>query len=531
MNARFLGLVFGPLLAAGLSAQSLPTTLAFDETQPVTSSRVVDLGDVDGDGCDDFGLLAIAPNPSSPSSSLVRRAVISGKTGLPIHDFGPWAGWGGNVEDFIRLADLDGDGRSEFVTTAPPIHLSHIVFFEVRSGATGLSLGSDYFLPSAYPTLLAEVGDVTGDGVPDLGLATTPSLQFSPWLTVPVSFVDILDGATYTRSTLVSFANAELPPGGLVGVGDIDGDGFGDLATSSSATSIIAPGAGTATIFSGQTGAPLHTWYGLAGDGLGARLLGVDDVDADGFRDLAIFSPGSDLAGLDAGRVEIFSSALGARLVDILPATGEAITDLIAAGDHDGDGFRDLLLEITIPATSMIRRELRSGVTGLVITTVAATEEPVGDLNGDGIDELLDHASGQPTAGQTHYSARTLLGAESYGAAPSSPTLSWRAGTTIPAQGSLRLSGADPLTATLAAVSLAPADSVIFGTTLPLFVSVAPSHLIAVYNDVTDASGSRSVAVNLVQPALAGISLHVQYAILGPVPVTSNAVRLLFGAN
>ncbi len=545
MTTRLTAMMLPLLLSALAPAQSLPDLSQHDLSLPVAEARSYDLGDVDGDGCDDYGMIATSVGvPLTPAGTL-RAVVVSGRTGLVIHElFGNtaplWlnpAGLTALPTSFHALPDLDLDGCAEYayVTAAVISYISVIAHPQlvIRSGATNAVLSSMAVAPSQALSLetfdaLTATDDVTGDGVPDIALAGRAGIPYFPNV-LDVSYLDVIDGATFQRTSLVYYTNIALIPGGLVAIGDADGDGIPDLAASSASTSLVAPGGGSVTAYSGATGQPLWSRAGAAMDALGKRLIGLGDNDGDGVRELASLVAGSDFAGPDAGLIEIYAGATGGVLFHLAPALGDRFVGLFEGGDTDVDGIQDLVVEIEDVLTLTRRRELRSGLSGLLIRTLSVQDDVVGDLNGDGIDDLVTYAADQPAPGQTRFQAHARLGALSYGSSSGSPDYRWVPGTASPANGALLLSGAPPATPLIGLVSFAPDNTLVSGTNLPLLVSIAPADLYGVYFHTTDALGRHVDPLNLAQPALAGIRVYIQYGVLSPTADTTNAVELMFG--
>ncbi len=508
-------------------SQSLPVIAHHDESKVVTNAEAYDVGDVNGDGFNDIALIAY-------TSTLQKKVtIITGRSGSVIHGLQPWAITQTGPLEFIKTPDLDGDSSAE-ICYLEKVGFAPGVTDEMRviSGSSNVLIGNTVLGPSSSVKPLAvALGDVTGDGISDWAVSRVEFIALNYWTSTPVTSIDVIDGASFQATNLVQYNNAVLTPGGLVAIGDVDGDGFPDLAASSGATSVIAPQGGSATVFSGQTGQALRSWFGQAGDALGAKMVGLSDIDGDGAREVAIFSPGADIVGVDTGRVRIFSTGFGFLVVEVLPALGERIIGLTKAQDHNGDGFQDFIVTIENVTSALVRREMRSGINGLALFILSATETPVGDLNNDGIDDFASFTANQPALGQTRFETTTMLGALSYGYSISQGTLSfhWETGNFIPANGALALTGAPPLTSIVGIVSFAPDNGFVPGTNLPLFVSNAPGDIFGLFSFVTDAVGEHRDFVNLAQPGLAGVQVYVQYGVLGTVPTTTSAVELLFG--
>lgn len=155
-------------------------------------------------------------------------------------------------------------------------------------------------------------------------------------------------------ATLVAEGRIDAAGTSLVGLGDLDGDGSGDLAVGGPGVETVEGGEGAVWITLG----PLSGQRSLAtadarlvgasfGLNLGARLAAPGDTDGDGAADLLIASPYASEAGLVwlvegpfAGEVEV---AEGDAI--LAGASGDLLGFALAGpGDVDGDGFADLLV-------------------------------------------------------------------------------------------------------------------------------------------------------------------------------------------
>jgi hypothetical protein len=103
----------------------------------------------------------------------------------------------------------------------------------------------------------------------------------------------------------------------VAGMGDIDGDGKGEIAIASPRTDDHARSLpGEVRVYSGATGAELRRWSGAQpGELYGRMVVSAGDVDRDGTEDLAVSAPwhATD-AGRRVGRLELRSGKTGAVL-------------------------------------------------------------------------------------------------------------------------------------------------------------------------------------------------------------------------
>ena len=164
----------------------------------------------------------------------------------------------------------------------------------------------------------------------------------------------------------------------VLGLSDLDGDGTPDFAVGAPKFPHGEARYGVVLVLSGATREVLQTWRGEPGrGGFGESLRAAGDVDGDGTGDVLV----------DYGwqaRCELRSGKDGARLAafDRLPY------EITPLGDVTRDGRQDLMLRF---GTSF---EMRGGPHGGLLQSPTGhlpgtTFYPVGDLNGDGVVDLL----------------------------------------------------------------------------------------------------------------------------------------------
>lgn len=154
------------------------------------------------------------------------------------------------------------------------------------------------------------------------------------------------------HTTLLAEANNDWFSCDLVVVGDLNDDGYDDLAAGAYQNDANGNQSGAVYVYFGgpQFDAVADvTITGAAEDRLGWALAGGLDYNADGIADLAIGAYGDDTLGAFTGRVEIhFGSATFDNAADlVLPGStaGQHFgTAVSAAGDINGDGHDDLLV-------------------------------------------------------------------------------------------------------------------------------------------------------------------------------------------
>jgi hypothetical protein len=236
---------------------------------------------------------------------------------------------------------------------------------------------------------------------------------------------------------------------GLAPAGDLDGDGFADFLVTAFYDDTVAPDAGAVYLIHG----PVSGTRSLAGSN--AKLLGeaeydkagygvaTGDVDGDGTTDIVVPAFGADGAGGgEEGKVYVIlsepSGNFDLRFSDAVIAgttVGEQFGKSIAVLDADADGYDDILAGG--PGNSAVAHEqgaayLFAGPLDSDRTVddatwsvygaeelegVGLTVGPAGDVNADGVEDLLVGAQHGTT---THYSQAALF----YGPVTGSVTLS-----------------------------------------------------------------------------------------------------------
>jgi hypothetical protein len=311
-----------------------------------------------------------------------------------------------------KLGDVTGDGVDDLAIGAPTTDTA----YGVDAGSVVVLSGADHSVhcravdPAGLAgdrlgASLAALGDLTGDGVPDLA-AGAPGGTNSPGRAASVGRVTIVSGAdcAVVRSCSDSIIGGYPGPGGLVQVqvyehlgttlapaGDQNGDGFPDVLAGDPFTD----GSGRVALFSGVncavlrrlslSNSPYPSWFGSA-------LAHLPDLTADGVEDFAI---GESFVGT----VSVYSGATGTRAywmqdfapeasqghlgaaIAVLPdVNGDTVVDF-AVGEPDGDAGG------LVDSGSVV---LFSGATGTFLRRCTAPDAEAGDRLGTAVAALPD---------------------------------------------------------------------------------------------------------------------------------------------
>jgi hypothetical protein len=196
-------------------------------------------------------------------------------------------------------------------------------------------------LPAPQIASCAIAGDVDGDGHADLIVG-----QLSG--SVNTGTATVWSGQTGAILFIFAGSAAHDQLGySVAGAGDVDGDGRADVIVGAPQIATFNPGPGYARVFSGATGALIHQFNGdFPGDALGAAVAGAGDVDGDGRSDLIVGAYRSDQVALDGGLARVYAGATGSVIHEFTGSAASALlgSAVAGAGDVNGDGRADLLV-------------------------------------------------------------------------------------------------------------------------------------------------------------------------------------------
>jgi len=432
-------------------AEDLPGFYPSEHMGPVAGAReglaVSGAGDVNADGYDD--VLVGAPEFDDGADHGGQVQLFYGSDDGPDYA-NPWVRHGTQVHERMGAAvsgagDVNGDGYADFLVGdpaydppgSPPDTTGRVdLYYGSPSGPVGpvwTSTGSQD--GESYGAAVSGAGDVNGDGYADILIGAPFFHDVSGDEGRAVLFL----GSSAGPDAIPDWEAAGPAPGALFGwsldgAGDMDADGFDEIAVGSPGFVNGFGTAGACYVFlgsaSGPDAGPHLSVEGGAGDPrLGWSVSGGGDFDADGFADFVVGEPYYDgTGGADQGRVSLF---LGGPLpLASAPAKsfqGPSAGSLggwsvSVAGDAEADGYTDIVFGSpsydgtgTDKGLASLLRGSFTGSGGVVWTAVGRTVlgrfgssvSGAGDVNGDGYGDVI---GGEPdAAGPIYYGGRVVV--------------------------------------------------------------------------------------------------------------------------
>ncbi len=321
------------------------------------------IGDLDGDGKLD---LAVA-NAGTDNVSVLRNIGSTGNI-----DFAPRLDFAvGDLPYSIAIGDLDGDGKPDLAIANVASDNASVLRNIGSPGNISFAAKRD-FATGAIPYSIA-MGDLDGDGKLDLTVANTGSNNASVFRNI-------------SSSGNISFAAKQDFPIGFrpysIVIGDLDGDGKPDLAaTNTGMTVSVVHNTSTSGSISFAATQEFATGYFSYSVALG-------DLDGDGKVDLAVVNQSSNNVSVLRN-----TSSTGSITASSFAAKQDFVTgdepNSVAIGDLDGDGKPDLAIANFSANTVSVLRNLSNYIpdaNGILYVKKGATgsgtswSSPMGEL-------------------------------------------------------------------------------------------------------------------------------------------------------
>ena len=240
--------------------------------------------------------------------------IVNGTDGTTVRTFTPFeAAFAGPVS--VAAADLNADGRAEVVAGAGRSGGPRVVVYD---GLTGTVLRSDFVFEEAFRGgVSVALGDVTGDGTPDLvagaGEDGGPRVR-------------VFDGRTFDPARDFFAYQPDFTGGTTVGAADLDGDGRADVVAGA------GPGGSShVRAFSGMTGEVIRNFFAGNDAARAGVVVAAGDIDGNGL---------GEVVAVADGRARVYAGRTDRPYLDLAAADAGAV----AVADLAGDGFGGLLM-------------------------------------------------------------------------------------------------------------------------------------------------------------------------------------------
>lgn len=260
------------------------------------------------------------------------------------------------------LGDVDGDGRPDVVVSSGDLDgPGRVLVLSVRDGR--ILHRFDLEPGTGGTNAVAAAGDVDGDGVPDLVYgARGASREFRD-----AGVARVVSLAT--GKTLWTWRGADPYDyfgESVAGIGDVNGDGTPDLLVGATGVERAGPHAGAAYVYSGRDGSELHAIDGPAAESsFGTQVCGIDDVSGDGVPDFVVSARKEGAAWPGRARVysgrngDLLFSTEGTALAPAGDLTGDGRVELVVGSTRSDSGTADEPGLVTVVSVAAAEEEGR----------------------------------------------------------------------------------------------------------------------------------------------------------------------------
>ena len=282
--------------------------------------------------------------------------------------------------DSVAVGDLNGDGLPDIVVADTDDHYAGILL--QNPAHPGTFLGAKYVGATQSKPLIA---DMNRDGIPDLVLFPSDSGQYAT-SGVAVLPGDPLNPGSFLAPTTVSLGGAEIRS---VALADMNGDGLQDVVignyTAQTVSILLNDSAHPGNLLP-KTDYPSGSMFDLA----------IGDMNVDGRPDVVLgsFFPGgvTILLGSTANPGQLLPPH--SYPVTVTPSMGGSLG--VATGDIDGDGIPDVVsgtsgasFDVLLGNGDGTLKAPTAYATGPTPDTFDGLSMATGDVDGDGLTDVV----------------------------------------------------------------------------------------------------------------------------------------------
>ena len=382
-------------------------------------SAVANAGDINGDGFDDVAITAPGTDPLTPGRTSIMYGSVDGIKQK-------WYDVPGKLKTILfgrsvaGAGDVNGDGYADVVIGNP--HYGNVVnggevriYFGAASGidTVNFQVLKEPLGGTQYGISVGGAGDLNGDNYADIVVGAPKYKLVNETRGAAYVYYGSPTGVGTVPKVLPGKNNNASMGASAAGLGDTNGDGYGDLIVGAPTTNTGGVEGGAAWIYYGSsTGVDNSVTYFKNDNGyvhFGESVAAAGDVNGDGYNDAVIGLPGHGLS--KQGSVAIYLGASGGFTAANIRfyagnwANAAFGSSVAGAGDVNGDGYSDVIAGesklshqasqrggfVVIPGgpnggTVPANWEVMGDAT---LDQMGASVSGAGDVNGDGFSDLL----------------------------------------------------------------------------------------------------------------------------------------------
>ncbi|KAA0991213.1 FG-GAP-like repeat-containing protein [Dyadobacter aurulentus] len=400
---------------------------------------IANVGDVNGDGYDDIGIATDGYDngQTGEGAVFIYHGAHTGLNPQPIVKIE------GNQEharmgNIASAGDVNGDGYGDIIIGVPLYGANNAgAAFIYHGSAQGIintikaKLEGQQEEDGNFGNSVACAGDINGDGYSDV-IVGAPGLDVEQQHSDEgIAFVyhGSGNGITNNAITKINGSSNGFNMGAVAGLGDVNGDGFGDVAVGSPFYSEVEAYEGAIMVHYGsalgvKANYDLVLQSGKAECRLGGNVSRAGDINGDGYMDLVAGATHYTSGQLTEGALYVYYGSQGGittvpKIIESNVAYGYFGSCVASGGDVDGDGYSDILVGSLgysngqpNEGAAYIYQGSESGLNSNYSFKLEGNQESAflgnsvsgaGDINGDGFSDIImgahQHDNGQLNEG------------------------------------------------------------------------------------------------------------------------------------